>query len=237
MEYTYLDCLSLFGVGGAHPGGLQLTKHLLAQENIDENMSILDAGCGTGQTSAFLAEKYRCHVTSIDFNKMMLNKAKKRFTSLNLPSNFIQASVESLPFNDEIFDIILSESVTSFTNPSLTIPEFKRVLKRNGTLIAIEMVLEKPLSEQEVKPIINFYGVSQLFNEAKWYHLFERAGFKQITIENFGQQFDETNVQNAADFSLSETIDEQLIEVLEEHEQLLNIYKDILGFRIFKCYA
>ena len=29
LKYTYLDCLAIFGVGGAHPGGLQLTKDTL----------------------------------------------------------------------------------------------------------------------------------------------------------------------------------------------------------------
>ena len=36
MEITYLDCLALFGIGGAHPGGLQLTKEILSREKIKE---------------------------------------------------------------------------------------------------------------------------------------------------------------------------------------------------------
>ncbi|MCR1834683.1 hypothetical protein NSA56_09745 [Oceanobacillus caeni] len=48
MNNRYLDCLALFGVGGAHPGGLPLTKRILSKEEIDEKQSILDAGCGTG---------------------------------------------------------------------------------------------------------------------------------------------------------------------------------------------
>ena len=235
LNYTYLDCLAVFGVGGAHPGGLQLTKELLSREKIDETKSILDAGCGTGQTSAYIAKQYRCNVTSLDCNKMMLDKAKQRFSSLHLPIEVKQGSTENLPFDEDVFDMILSESVISFTDVSLTIPEFKRVLKPNGVLLAIEMVLEKSLSEEELKPIVNFYGVSQLLTEKEWYNFFERASFKQISVEKFKLQVDENDVQNATDFSLSENIDDKLSEIFEKHMHFTTVYKDILGFRLFRC--
>ena len=215
LNYTYLDCLAIFGVGGAHPGGLQLTKELLSREKIDETKSILDAGCGTGQTSAYIAEQYRCNVTSLDCNKIMLDKARQRFSSLHLPIEVKQGSTENLPFDEGLFDIILSESVISFTDVSLTIPEFKRVLKPNGVLLAIEMVLEKSLSEEELKPIVDFYGVSQLLTENEWYNFFQKANFKQVTVEKFKLQFDENDVQNAPDFSLSENIDDNSMKFLK----------------------
>jgi SAM-dependent methyltransferase len=235
LNYTYLDCLAILGVGGAHPGGLQLTKDLLAREEIDETMSILDAGCGTGQTSAYIAEQYRCHVTSLDCNKIMVDKARQRFLSLHLPIQVKKGSTENLPFDEGLFDIILSESVISFTDVSLTIPEFKRVLKPNGVLLAIEMVLEKSLSEEELNPIVNFYGVSPLLTEDEWCDFFQRAGFKQVSGEKCKLQFDENDVLNAPDFSLSENIDEKFFEILEKHMHFTTFYKDILGFRLFRC--
>ena len=235
MNYTYLDCLASFGVGGAHPGGLQLTKSILSREYIDQEKSILDVGCGTGQTSAYIAEKYRCSVTSLDSNNTMLEKAKQRFLSLNLSINVMYGSVENLPFSDGLFDFILSESVTSFTDVSLTIQEFKRVLKPNGVLLAIEMVLEDSLSEEELKTIVDFYGVSKLLTESEWDNLFKKAGFKQISVEKFKQQFDENDIDTASDFLLSEKIDDKLLEIFEKHEHLTTTYKDKLSFCIFRC--
>jgi ubiquinone/menaquinone biosynthesis C-methylase UbiE len=235
LNFTYLDCLALFGVGGAHPGGLQLTKSILSKEYIDQEKSILDVGCGTGQTSAYIAEKYQCFVTSLDSNNIMLAKAKKRFLSLNLPINIICGNVEKLPFNDRLFDFILSESVTSFTDVSLTIQEFKRVLKPNGVLLAIEMVLEDSLSKEQFKTIVEFYGVSQLLTKFEWYNLFQKAGFKEISIEKFEQQFDENDIDTAADFLLSENIDDKLLKILEKHEYLIRSYNNKLGFYIFRC--
>lgn len=52
--------LALLGIGGAHPGGFYLTKQLFDKEKITSETSILDIGCGTGQTSANLYCKYGC---------------------------------------------------------------------------------------------------------------------------------------------------------------------------------
>lgn len=39
----YLDMLAYFGVSGAHPGGMALTKAVLAKADIDPERPILDA--------------------------------------------------------------------------------------------------------------------------------------------------------------------------------------------------
>jgi ubiquinone/menaquinone biosynthesis C-methylase UbiE len=235
MEFTYLDFLALFGIGGAHPGGLLLTKEILSREKINEKTIILDVGCGTGQTSAYVAEKYKCKITGLDNNEMMLEKAKKRFQSRNLPIETRLGSVESLPFGGESFDMILSESVATFTDVSKTLPEFRRVLKPNGILLAIEMVLEESLSKEELTSIIEFYGVPRIFTESEWSSHLRKANFQQISTEKFNLQPGEPEFENATDFAISEELDEEIYDILDQHEQLTNRYRNVLGFRVFRC--
>ncbi|WP_099156853.1 class I SAM-dependent methyltransferase [Virgibacillus ndiopensis] len=237
MCYTYLDCLAAFGVGGAHPGGLNLTKYILSALELDETKSVLDVGCGTGQTSAYIAEKYGCNVISLDSNKIMLEKAKQRFLAQQLAIEVKHGKTENLPLNENLIDIVLSESVTAFTDIPLTIQEYKRVLKPDGVLIAIEMVLENPFSEEELTSLIDFYGVPQLLTEPEWYSLFKKAGYNHVDIEKVKTKFDNNDVDDVADFALSENIDEKCYEILVEHERLTKTYKDVLGFRVFKCFA
>ncbi|MBY0123752.1 class I SAM-dependent methyltransferase [Bacillus sp. S/N-304-OC-R1] len=235
MEHTYLDCLALFGVGGAHPGGLHLTKNILSEEKIDETTKILDAGCGTGQTSAYMAKQYQCDITALDFSQIMLEKASKRFTDLQLPVTLKQGSTENLPFDDETFDIVLSESVIAFTNILLSLSEFKRVLKPNGKLLAIEMVLDQSASEEKLNSIKEFYGFSNMMTEDEWYQLFRTAGFKEISVKRFELDREIQNLDDATDFSISEYIDEPFYEILERHFHYSTTYKEILGYRVFKC--
>ena len=58
-----------------HPGGIWGTELLAEHSKISENMTILDAGCGSGSSSIFLARKYGCKVVGIDIDQNSLTKA------------------------------------------------------------------------------------------------------------------------------------------------------------------
>ncbi|QOR67451.1 methyltransferase domain-containing protein [Cytobacillus suaedae] len=235
MKSTYLDCLALFGVGGAHPGGLKLTREILAQEQIDSSSRVLDIGCGTGQTAAFISNHYNCHVSAVENNKIMLEKAKERLTSIGLPVTLMEGKAEELPFEDNQFDIILSESVISFTEQPETLAELKRVLKQDGVLLAIEMNLEKVIDHHKLEPFIEFYGVSRLQTEDEWFKILKEAGFSAIRITKNDEDTDEEDLENATEFFLSEDITDECFSVLETHEQFTSDFKDIVGYRIIRC--
>lgn len=235
MNYTYLDCLALFGVGGAHPGGLQLTKKILAEENINGDTTLLEVGCGTGQTAAYLAQQYGCSISALDNNNIMVEKARQRFSSLDLLIDAKVGDIENLPYPDKHFDIVLSESVISFTNLISTLPELKRVLKPSGRLIVIETILEQTISEEERSQIVDFYSFPQLLTEGEWVKAFKDAGFQRIDITKYQPTLEQVDEQHAADYALSETIDDALLEILEKHKEIMQQNKDILGFRIFRC--
>lgn len=235
MEKTYLDCLAAFGIGGAHPGGLQLTKKLLANERFDENIVVLDAGCGTGQTAAYLANEFDCQVLAVDLNPLMVEKATERLVNLQKDICIEVADVQSLSYEEGSIDVILSESVISFTNPTISIPEMTRVLKNNGKLFAIEMVLEQPLSADGRKEITEFYGMDQIWSVNEWMRAFLAAGLTIQSIEVPELETDNDDIETATDFSLSESIDETFHDILSRHVVLTENYKDQLGVRIFKC--
>ncbi|MEH7382688.1 class I SAM-dependent methyltransferase [Bacillus sp. JJ1533] len=238
MNYTYLDSLATYGVGGAHPGGLQLTKQLLAREKINRKSTILDVGCGTGQTSAYIFMQYKCRVAALDGNKIMVNKAKQRFRSLHIPINIVHGRTENLPFKNEVFDFILSESVTAFTNIPVSLSEYKRVLKPNGVLLAIEMTAEPlPFTKKEKQFICDFYGVSDLLTETDWRNYFGKSGFRHVTVEKHMHHFVPQDVMYANDFMLSNQINDEHHEILEQHQQIVSKYKDKLNFRVFRCIA
>ncbi len=236
MNYTYLDSLATYGVGGAHPGGLQLTEQLLAREKMNRKTAILDVGCGTGQTSAYIFKQYKCNVTALDNNKVMIDKAKQRFRSSHLPINVVEGRTENLPFRNETFDIILSESVTAFTNIPVSLSEYKRVLKPNGVLLAIEMTAEPlPFTKKEKQFICDFYGVSQILTEKDWRNYFRKSGFRHVTVEKHMHHSVPQDVMYANDFMLSNQIQEEHYEILEQHQQIVSKYKDKLYFRVFRC--
>ncbi|MFF2912166.1 class I SAM-dependent methyltransferase [Paenibacillus sp. NPDC057934] len=101
-----------------------------------KNMKVLDAGCGTGYGSLLMSQ-YALNVTGIDISDETIEWCNSHYEAQkNL--NFIQASLDSLPFNDSEFDCIVIFEVIEHVNKEIQnsfLKEAKRVLKPNGILI------------------------------------------------------------------------------------------------------
>ncbi|MDQ2087135.1 class I SAM-dependent methyltransferase [Herbivorax sp. ANBcel31] len=177
---TYIGLLSKYKIGGAHPGGLPLTKELLKSLYINKNTNLLDVGCGTGQTAAHISKTYKCKVTAIDIDNKMLEIADERFRKENLGIKLLREDASNMKFLSNTFDIVLSESVTVFTDIKKSIKEYFRVIKEGGTLVAIEITAQSNLSENDLKKIKSVYGIENIPDLQEWTDIFLEAGFKDV---------------------------------------------------------
>jgi ubiquinone/menaquinone biosynthesis C-methylase UbiE len=228
----YLDFLSKFGVGGAHPGGIQLTKEIFKSESITPATHILDVGCGTGQTAAYLAAQYGAIVTGIDINPVMVEKAKTRMATYQLPVKITQGSIEYFPVKDETFDIIISESVLSFVNKPRSLTEIFRLLKGGGRFIANELTINHPMDPSNKKEITQFYGLDSLLMERDWMTLLQRTGFKEINIH---KQEPITQQNLTPEFYYSDYIEPELYPIMNQHIYIMAKYQGIMDYRVFLC--
>lgn len=238
MKPSYQDALAYFGVSGAHPGGLTLTKYLLEQEHITHQTALLDGGCGTGQTSAFIKKNYPCSVTSIDYHPTMVKRANTRFTQENLPITLVQGSLENIPFPSNSFDIVLVESVLIFTNCQHSLREINRVLKPNGVLLMLEMTAERQLSNVEQQNMCDVYGIERVYTENEWVNLMKDAGFPQIEVKLAHSVFSHMLAgieaeEEAIDTSVPVNI--ALEGKLMEHSHILYTYGNIIGYRVYRA--
>lgn len=231
-HFTYTDFLSKFGVGGAHPGGIELTKKIVRTKNIDNNSRILDIGCGTGQTAAYLANEYSAIVTGIDIHPIMIEKAKKRMKKEHLPVEILQCSIENVPLQEDTFDFVLSESVLSFVDKPTALSEIYRLLKDDGQLIAIEFTINKPLETAIANKIKQFYGFESLLMEQDWIRYFKQAGFTTIQIEQ-KQPLDKN--ESTPEFDYSQNVELELYDIMEQHHEMIVKYMDIWDYRVFTC--
>ncbi|WP_416151804.1 class I SAM-dependent methyltransferase [Salipaludibacillus sp. HK11] len=231
--YSYVDVLATLDVKSAHPGGLELTKLLLSKEDITVDSRILDAGCGTGKTTEYLAETYGCRIDAIDQHSDMVTKARSRLT--NLEKVFVKkGSIEKLPYGSDLFDIILAESVMAFLhNKQIGLAELKRVLMDTGSLIMNEMALIHPLKEEDKKIMQRFYDVPCLYSREEWTELLKKAGFSEVSVLDVEKQL--INNKNLVDMSLDKNIDGNCLDILDEHLRLADYYKEEVGFLLFRC--
>lgn len=235
MTYSYTDLLAIFGIGGAHPGGLTLSRAVLSELDISEETELLEVGCGTGQTTALILDQFPCQLYAIDHHPVMIEKTQSRLADKTASVKLVKASVENLPFENKKFDHILSESVTAFTNTSTSLCEYSRVLKDEGQLVLIEMAGIQPLSEQETNEITNFYGFHAILSEEEWLQSLKNAGFKNVNTFSISLEELIRDEDDFTEFNMSPGIDPSLFEKLDKHNHLTEQYKNKLGFRVFFC--
>jgi SAM-dependent methyltransferase len=97
---------------------------------IPPELTILEAGCGTG----LLLDRLRPHVgraVGVDLSRGMLQKARQRGLEI------VQGSITALPFADASFDLVYSFKVLAHVQDiKLGLAEMTRTLKPGGVLCA-----------------------------------------------------------------------------------------------------
>ena len=103
---TFKFMAKRLGMSVLHPGGLEATEILAKRCSVSEDKIILDAGCGSGSTSIFLAKRFGCKVIGVDVDHNLLMKANSSAQKENLTHKtaFRYADIQNLPFQDGTFD-------------------------------------------------------------------------------------------------------------------------------------
>lgn len=231
----YIDFLAKLAIDNAHPGGRQLTESIIGDASLKAGDKVLDVGCGTGATSAFLREKTEAEVTGIDLHPKMVERAKQRSLESAKPFQVILGSAEQLPFGDDVFDLLLSESVTTFTDMAKSVPEYFRVLRPGGKLLAIEMTIEERLPRSDTEAIQSVYGVGRLLTEEDWKKVWEEAGFCSIEALKDSDFAQNKDIVELPSYQLAGELDEEAFDVWLTHLQMMQAYKNVLSYRIFRA--
>ena len=99
-----------------------------------ENAKVLDAACGQGYGSYLMKCWGAKEVDGIDISEDAISQAKKIFKASGL--NYTQHTVESLPYEDNTFDLVVSlETMEHIDDVDSFLKEIKRVLKPDGVII------------------------------------------------------------------------------------------------------
>ena len=122
QKYLHRDRLSLWHLRSV----MEAIYRLLAQS---EPKSVLDAGCGEGFVTKYLADRDpRLRLTGVDVSPEAIEYAQARFGDV---ARFCTGSVFTLPFSDNSFDtVVCSEVLEHINDAERAVQELKRVARR-----------------------------------------------------------------------------------------------------------
>ncbi len=113
------------------PGGLELTAELATACSLSPGGRVLDLGCGTGSTAAFLAREWQADVVGLDCSASRLAEARARKEEAVI---WVEGQAECIPCPDGSFDAVFAECVVNaLADPTQALGEIHRVLRPGGS--------------------------------------------------------------------------------------------------------
>jgi ubiquinone/menaquinone biosynthesis C-methylase UbiE len=163
-----------------HLGGLKATDEILKLCKVKKGAKILEIGCGVGLTTRHIAKNYKVEIVGIDISKKMIKKAKDRNKKIK-SAKFLVADAQKLPFNDNTFDIVFTESVIAFVpNKLKAIKEFKRVTKPGGYIGLNEVTWAKDPPKKLRDYLAMTIGDAKMLKKEGYAKLLKDAKLKNI---------------------------------------------------------
>lgn len=181
-DSLYFEIQADFGIT-KHLGGLRATRELAELCHMKKGKSVLVVGCGMGTTPCYLAERYGVKVIGVDISEGMVARAKERARRKGLEEKveFRTADAQKLPFKDNLFDVVVSESVIAFVNDKVkAIKEYLRVTKPGGFIGLNECLWLKTPPTELVEYLSRLMGGPEFRNSEDWQKLLKEAGLKNI---------------------------------------------------------
>lgn len=95
---------------------------------------VLDVACGNGNAALAAARRF-ANVTGCDYQPRLLEQARTRAEAEGLPVDFREGDAEALPFEDGMFDVVLSACGAMFApDQKRTASELLRVCRSGGRI-------------------------------------------------------------------------------------------------------
>ncbi len=184
---TFFDFAAEVGLT-KHMGGLEATEAMIESCHIGEGKYVLDVGCGAGVTPCFIARGYGCKVVGVDILEGMIERCKERAKreGLSHQVEFRVADAQDLPFEDNLFDAVITESVTVFPeDKQKAVNEYVRVTKPGGYVGLNETTwLKVPPPPEIVAWASQDIGATvKPIMSGEWVSLMESAGLREIIVK------------------------------------------------------
>lgn len=192
-----------------HAGALEI----LQDWDFSEAETLLDVGCGSGQT-AIPAAKMGLKVTGIDIADNLIKHARKSAMNAKLDVQFDIGDAENLPYAENSFDAAITMIGAMFApQPERVASEFARVIKSGGTLC---MANWTPTS----MPAQMFKCVAEITPPPRGFIPPVLWGDKETVLQRLSENF--------TDIKLTRKNYPQWHYPFDEHE-LINLFRDQFG--------
>jgi ubiquinone/menaquinone biosynthesis C-methylase UbiE len=165
------------------PGGEDQTRKAvdLAGLSPSEPLKIADIGCGTGASTMQLARALNARITAVDFSSDFLEvlEADTEEAGLSERIKSLLCSMETLPFEDEEYDVFWSEGAVYNMGFENGVNSWRHFLRPGGLLVVSEITWTTGDRPSEVQKFWES-AYPEIATAADKISVLERSGYSPI---------------------------------------------------------
>lgn len=164
---------------------------------------VLDAGTGTARIPILICQQRpQWHITGIDMAKSMLEIGRKNVDKAGLQQHITLelADAKRLPYRDEQFDMVISNSlIHHLPEPLPFLQEIKRVMNRDGAILLRDLI--RPESAEIINNLVESIGEEYDEHQKKLFRDSLYAAFTLDEVKALIQQagLPDVNVYQSSD--------------------------------------
>ena len=178
-----------------HQALLNKNQILYDKAGIQPTDKVLDAGCGIGGSSIWMAREHGNQVTGITISEKQAEYARQHAERHGVAelTRFEVADFCATTFADESFDVVWAlESACHALNKADFLREAWRLLRKGGKLVVCDgFVLQRNFSQdqwQDVVTCLNGWAVPNLCATDEFTGLLDAQGFQAVQCHNITAQ-------------------------------------------------
>ena len=172
---------------------LRMNEVIMEAAKIKSTDKVLDAGCGVGGSSIFLASVLGCNVTGITLSERQVQQASTHAKQKGLEKNVAFKVMDycNTSFPDASFDVLWGcESICYADSKEQFIKEAFRLLKPGGRLVVADGFVSA--FENNDNPIIrqwlDGWQVNYLETPGRFESFMKQAGFVHVNYRNISKE-------------------------------------------------
>ena len=220
-----------------------LNRIMAEKARITNESTVLDIGCGNGNTAAWLCQRTRCRVTGIDLTGVRIDNADKGLNELpsEIRSNLVfkKASATDLPFEDGTFAQAWSQATIYHVHEKeKALQEIHRVLSENGIFVFDDLIRPKPdISKNAQKFVYDRLLFETDYSFQSYQDALQSAGFRVLEAHDLSQHHKKSyRCLSMMAQQKSANEDDKFQTLCHAYDQMVTAVDDSeLGWAMFVC--